>query len=341
MLHHHRVRRALRGAAALTCTAVLAACTGGGEPEPEPGAPDQVTYVSAFGLLGRDAWVYCGVEQGIFADHGIQPTIEAGSGSQANMEILLGGQADFVISDTAAGLVALGAGTDGWKAVAAFTQSDQSVWMTLDPELQTAQDLEGRTIVMPPGGTVQQIWPIYASLAGADVDKIRVEHDSGTAVYGHISRADAIGAFAVGIGLANKNSQGREVYVHPFSDELTDMYGAGLIATDELIATNPDLVQRFRAAWIETLRWTLLHKDECAKVMPEHEETIVPEQAGGELRVLEPYIRLGGNAVIGGFDDQRIARMISVLEAAGAIPPGITPQDIVAFDLIQAAEANR
>ncbi|QSB12846.1 hypothetical protein JQS43_14275 [Natronosporangium hydrolyticum] len=56
--------------------------------------------------------------------------------------------------------------------------------------------------------------------------------------------------------------------------------------------------------------------------------------AAAELELMAPYV---GPAPIGGLERQRVAQMIATLEGAGAVPPGVTPGDVVAFDLLPGA----
>jgi NitT/TauT family transport system substrate-binding protein len=348
MLHHvpARGRRVLQSAvAALVATGLLAACSGGEEDPPEDdtggGAPDQVTYLTAFGNFGRDAFPYCGVERGIYEDHNIELTIEAGSGTQPNLEQLLGGNAQFVLGDMVGSLVAYGQDTTGWKAVAAILQTDVSTWMTLDPDLQNAQDLEGKTIAMPPGGVITTIFPTYAELAGADFDKIKVESVAPQELAATLAggNVDAVAQFAYGVGTVRAATGGeKEVFVHPLSDVLTDLYGNALLTTDEIVADNPDLVERFRDATLESLEWALDNPDECAQIQYDAIGGAGPpaEVGAGEIKLMDSYVRVG-DTVVGSFDDQRVARMISVLEGSGTVPPGITPEDLIAFDFVPAA----
>lgn len=374
MLHHHSVRRALRGVAALTCAALLAACSGGGDgpaeavdcfppspattaeptspassqassqvaPTPGTAAPslrvddgcDEVRTTTNFGYFGRDGHLFCGVEQGIYEEHRIALTIERGGGTVPNLELLIGGQVDFTFIDLVGGALAVGAGSDGWKAVAAIHQTNLSAWMTLDPAINGPQDLEGRTIGIPFGAVTHLLFPTYLEQAGVDVSKVTIQNVAPPEL-GPVLVAGAVDAsaqFVVGQPLFEAASEGQEVYVHPYSDYLADMIGVTLVATDELIAANPDLVRRFRAATLESLEWALDHPEECAQAQAEAVDVGGgPEVAARELELVADYVRVG-TTPIGSMDSQQVARMIATLEGAEAIPPGITPQDLVAFE---------
>lgn len=334
-----RLPRTLMAVAGIAGLLLGAACSGddGSDNANDPGTtgePDQVTYVTGFGLFGRDAWVYCGIEQGFFEDRNIELAVEPGTGTVGNLEALLGGNAQFAIIDIVGNLIALGNGTDGWKAVAAIQQTNLSTWMSVDPEIQTVKDMEGRTLAAPPGAVTNLLFPTYAELAGADPSKITIENVGGPDLPGALAtgQADAIGQFATGLPGIEAAVEGREVNVHPYSDVLTDLYGQTLVTTDEVIADNPDLVTRMRDAVLETLAWSMDNSEECGTIMEGVEGTVQPAVVmGREIALMDPYARVGDT--FGTFEELRVGQMIATLEAAEAIPAGITPDDIIAFDL--------
>ena len=94
---------------------LLAACTGddggSGEDDTGNGAPDQVTYLTSLGNFGREGHVYCGIDQGFFADNNIEVEVQPGAGTETNLEVLLGGQADFVLADIGGATIAAGNGS--------------------------------------------------------------------------------------------------------------------------------------------------------------------------------------------------------------------------------------
>lgn len=368
MLHHHAHRglgRLVAGAAAVGL--LLSGCSGDGGknvgsidcsreaiPAETPAASgpgsapptltaddlcDQVTYLTAFNQFGRDAFIHCGVDRGYFANRRIEVEIQTGDGTTPNLGLLLAGQVDFALVDMVGGLLALGNdGVGGWRAVAAIHQIDLSTWMTLDPDLQSPSDLEGKTIAMPQGGVIPAIFPTYAKLAGADPDKIEIEFAAPNVIPGLLAtgKADAIAQFAVGLPFVQDAVDGQQVHVRPFSDYITDLYGVGLAATDELIADDVDLVRRFRAALLEGLAWALDHPEECAAIAARGGLSQPEPVAAAELTLMEPYVRSG--VTFGTFDERRVGQMIATLEAAQAIPPGITPDDIIALSDEDATE---
>lgn len=327
--------RGLTAVAGISVLLLAGACTGGDDANADDdGTVDQVVYMTNFGLLGRDAYAICADANGYFEDHGIEVDIQSGSGTEDNLALLISGQVDFTTTDLVGATIAVGDGVEGFLAVAAIQQNNLSSWMALDPDIQGPGDLEGRTIGLPGGAVTELLFPTYAELAGIDIDAVTIENvappDLGATLAA--GQVDAIGQFVVGKPLIELATEGEPVSIYPYTDYITDLYGVALNASTETIDEDPDLVERFRDALLEGLEYGLDNPEECGQMLAEFEESANPEAAAGELALMDPYARLG-DAPLGGFDRQRVAQMIATLEAAGAVPAGITPEDLVDFDL--------
>ena len=107
---------------------VLSGCGGGGT-ENAPGAegshPTESTLMLNWYPYGEHAPFYYGVQEGIFAKHGIDLKIDAGQGSTKTVQALGSEQADFGWADTPAVLSNIDKGV-GVKSVGVFLQTTPS-----------------------------------------------------------------------------------------------------------------------------------------------------------------------------------------------------------------------
>lgn len=320
-----------------TSTLLLAACTGddgSSEENTGDGAPDQVTYLTSLGNFGRESHVYCAQEQGYFAENNIEVEIQPGEGTQTNLEYVVGGSADFALADMGGVTVAAGTGQEGFRAIAAVDQTTQAALMTLDPEITTPQDLEGKVLGTLPAGVMVLILPTYAEFANFNLDAVERQQMGGAELPGAMvaGQLDAIALFATGEPLLATQAEGQEVTVLPFSDFIADLYGIGLVTRTEHIEQNPDLVQRFREAFLRGVEFALDNPEECAEIAAANGGFENAEITVRELQIVESYAR-SGDTPVGTFDPQRVAQMIATLEGVGAFPAGLTPEDVVAFDV--------
>ncbi|GAA0923255.1 ABC transporter substrate-binding protein [Virgisporangium aurantiacum] len=330
-----------RTQAAICLVAMLAAAgsSAGCSDYAESAAPkqvDKVTYLTAFGFFGREAYVYVAEEKGFFAARSIEVQVQAGSGASNNLRILAAGGAQFSANDLSGVMILQGGGKyrDEVRAVAAIQQQTLNSIMVLGSSgIRAPKDLEGKTLPGPAGATPQLLFPAYAARAGFDPDTVawQTVDPAQTPAALAAGRVHGIGQFTVAKGTVEKAVQGREVIVLPYSDWLGDLYGNALIATTELIAKNPDLVKRFRDALLDGLRYSIDHPGEAGQILVKYQPTLDAKAAAAELDLMRSTVLSDGH--VGALDSVRVTRAIAALQATGQIPAGHTVADFVASDI--------
>lgn len=347
MIHHSGWRRTLSAAGAATVLATgPAACTGGEAPAGPGGPADQVTYVTNFGQLGRDAYAYVALEKGFFADAGLDVTIEPGRGTNPNLVALLSGQAQFTTIDMAGAITAyrntVGVEgsevvADGYAGLAAIHQQPLAAVMAYeDAGIAVPQDLEGKAIGLPAGAVTELLFPAYADLAGIDVDRVEQVPLEPTALVPALAsgQVDAIGQFVVGRGLVAAGGDGREVVVLPYSEYLADLYGVVLFTTTGLVESDPQLCVRMRDALLRGLAYAIEHPDEAGEILARYNPEMPPEVAAAEMAAMVPYAQvLDVGRELGDLDESKVMRGIAVMQAMGLAGASLQPADLVAWEL--------
>jgi NitT/TauT family transport system substrate-binding protein len=325
------------GAASVTVAAGLLAACGREDPAPAAdGPPDQVTYTTNFGQLGRDAYAYVALEKGFFSEANLEVTIEPGSGTNPNLQALLGRQVQFTAVDMAGAIIARSEQA-GFVALAAIQQLPLAAVMTYaDSGIRVPQDLPGRSVGFPAGAVTELLFPAYAQLAGIDLDAVeQVGLDPPQLVPALAAgRVDAIGQFVVGEPLVAAAGEGREVVVLPYSEYVTDLYGVALFTTTALAEQDPDLCVRFRTALLRGLEYAMANPAEAGQILARYAPEADPEVAAAETELMIPYARvLEPDHTLGWLDEARVARGLAVMQALSQSEPGLTPTDLVAFAL--------
>lgn len=330
-------RRSFTATVAAVAASVASGCSRPVGPA-TPRIPDQVTYLTNFGQLGRDAYSYHALKEGFFADARLTVTIEPGAGTAGNLQALAAGQAQFAAVDLAGAIISRGQGVTDFTIVAAIQQRNLSAVMTLDPKLSHPLDLAGRTVGLPAGAVTELLFPAYVQavgLAPGDVTTVPME---GSALIGALvsGQVDAIGQFVVGQPLVAAAADGRPVTVLPYDEYLGDMYGVCLLTTPALADSDPSLCARFRDALLGGLVHALDHPELAGAALARDAPAADPEIAAAELRLMAPYVRpLHPSTPIGGMDATRVMKSIALLESIGAlVEPDLRPEDLVRFDLL-------
>ncbi|QSB16272.1 ABC transporter substrate-binding protein [Natronosporangium hydrolyticum] len=319
-------RRGVLGAAgAVAMTPLLAACRGGEADAAHGGDPDEVTYLTAFGESGRDAYARVAQRRGYFAEAGIEVTIEPGAAGDANHQALAGGAAQFAVVDAAGAFIRYANGVDdSFQIVAAIHQQPLIGLVAFaDSGIRRPRDLSGRTVGLAAGSIAETLWPTYAELAGLDPGEVEtVPTSPQTQVQELVAgQLDAIGLFVVGAPGIEAAGGGREVVSLPFSDYLADLYGAVLVAQRELITDQPDLVRRFTEALLRGLAEAVADPASAGEILHAAQPTQDPVVAAAELSLMHSYVHTGlaPDEPVGFLDPTRVAGGMALLAGIGEI----------------------
>ncbi|NMO50760.1 ABC transporter substrate-binding protein [Actinoplanes sp. TBRC 11911] len=292
---------------------------------------DHVTYMTGFGAVGRDSFVWVAREKGWFKEAGIEVDIQKGAGNTPNLTALKSNQAQFAAMDFSGAeiLAAQGKFTE-WRAVAAVHQQTLvSIMTTKDTGITTPVALKGKTIATASGSVSELLFPGYAKLAGLDPATVKMQGTQTTALNGLMAKGqvDAVSTFLLS-KKALETATKKEVVVMPYSDYLKNLYGNVIVTRSDLLAKDRDLVSRFTGAALKGLRYTLDHPDEAAAILHAAEPTAAIPAAVGEITAMKQF-----STPVGHLDQQRVTAGIAELEAAGLMPTGLTPAQVADFSL--------
>ncbi|WP_329547071.1 ABC transporter substrate-binding protein [Streptomyces sp. NBC_01356] len=336
-----RTSRLLAALLAVLMTAALSTACGSDDDSGSGGgsAPDKVTYITGFGTFGREAYAYVAQDKGYFSDAGVTVTIQPGQGSGNSLAALAGGSAQFAPVDLSSTIMQLGDGkVSGVTAVAAVHQTTDAAVMALaDSGISEPADLEGKKIADPAGSVIGALFPAYAKLAGIDAKKVEFVALEAQQLGVNLATGsvDAVGQYRVGRPNIENAVKGKEVVVLPFGEYLTESYGAAITTTTKIAEDDPDLVKRFTGALFKGMRYAIDHPDEAAALMADKFPTLNEKTAAAEIELVGAAVQpKEDGAPIGTMDPERVAGAIKALEDAGAVKPGLTPEELVSFDLV-------
>ncbi len=319
--------------AILAVTLLLAGC---GDNETPARSGDKVTYLTAFGAVGRDAFAWVAQEKGYFRDAGIDVTIQLGAATGENLKVLAAGRAQFANLDLTGTWILAGKGQyPDVRAIAAIHQQTLVSIVSLQGAgITEPKDLEGHQVGAATGSVNQLLFPAYAKLAGIDPAKVTWVNAPPAQLPALLAsgRVDALSTFLIGAKGLSKAAGGKPTVVLPYSTYLPELFGNGLIAPLAITRDKPDLARRFRDAALKGLQYTLEHPQEAAEIMKKAQPAADVTAAVGEITLMAPYVKPSG--VI---DRQRVAAEITTLEKGGLVPPGLTPDSIVDFALAPAS----
>ncbi|MGW4464079.1 ABC transporter substrate-binding protein [Micromonospora sp. NPDC004704] len=300
--------------------------------------PDQVTYLTAFGASGRDAFAFVAKEKGFFREAGIDAEIELGQASGENVKALVGGRAQFVNIDLIGAWILAGTNAeykDQFRAIAAVHQQTLVAILALEGGgITSPKDLAGKRIGAATSSVNQLLFPAYAQLAGVDAAGVKWVNAAPAQVPALLAsgQVDAVSTFLIGRAGIEK-AAGKKTVLLPYNDYLPDLFGNGILASDRVIKDDPELCKRFREALMKGLRYTIDHPDEAAQILFKAQPAANVDAAKAEITSMTPYVAPAAGAPLGAMDEQRVRSALAVIHDLGLVKEALAPQAVVDFNL--------
>lgn len=259
---------------------VIGACSSGGS-EPSTaaeGAQDGLTPVSmAFEWTCAGDWAVVneGLEQGIFADNGIDLTYDRGQGGSDTVPLVAAREFDLGIISAPPAVI--GVGQDMPVTIIGAAATVGPVTILADPSIQQPQDLEGRSIAVQTDQFEGAVWNAYVAATGIDAGQVDVipSDDASEAEFlnGDI---DALVVFYPTGSTKAILDQRPGLNVMPMQDHVPT-YGHTFLANNQFLAENGDAAKGFVTAWAQSAKFVQDNYEEsydrlvtaCPEVDPE------------------------------------------------------------------------
>jgi NitT/TauT family transport system substrate-binding protein len=191
--------------------------------------------------------------------------------------------------------------------------------------------LEGKTLADTAFSSVPKLFAIYAKAAGVDASKVKWVAANSDALPGMLTtkRVDGIGQFTVGEALLAAAAAPKEVLGLPYSDAGLDYYSNGIVASDAMIQTNPDLIRRFVKATLDGLKSAMADPKEAGEILHKYHREIDVDIAIGEMMKVKE-LSAQPNSALGAIDPGRVQKTIDIVGTAFALKKSVSPMDVYA-----------
>ncbi|HEY0450923.1 ABC transporter substrate-binding protein [Actinophytocola sp.] len=291
-------KRLCTGLAAATL--LLGACAPGSGNDSGGGAAgggggDKVTLTLNWVPYGEHAPFYYGVQQGFYADEGIDLDIKPGNGSGTVVKQVAQNQTTFGWADTPPLLKGVSSGMPV-KSVGVFLQKGPaSLEFLSDQNITKPQDLKGKTVGGTPGDAMYATFPAWLKANGMAEGDVKVVNMDAANKIAQLAegQVDAIMGFFHDQGPTIEARTGKKVDYLLYADSGLNMLGTGIVVNDKTLADNKDLVTRFVRATQKS--WAEAAKDipAAAKAMAGLAENEPPEDVlVKQLTLAQPLLQL-------------------------------------------------
>jgi NitT/TauT family transport system substrate-binding protein len=262
----------------LLAAALLSACGDDSEGGGEGGGGMQEISVGVIPILDV-APIYLGIEQGFFEDRGLDVTLETAQGGAAIIPAVVSGQQEFGFSNNTSLL--LGQAEDLPVRIVAPGSSSTSkegedfagIVVPGDSDVKSAADLAGKSVaintlnnisdtvvresVRQDGGNPENI--DFVELAFPDMPAAVQE-----------GRVDA--AFVVEPFLAISEGQGARDIASAYAIPTPDLSVATYFTSEQMLQSDPETVDAFREAMIESQEYASENPDEVRQIITTYTE---------------------------------------------------------------------
>jgi NitT/TauT family transport system substrate-binding protein len=213
-------------------------------------AADKVTLMLNWYIYGEHAPFYYGLVKGYYAAEGIDLEIQEGRGSGFTTQAVAAKSVTFGYVDVPTMLRAAVKGAPVIAVGVLLQKSPMSVMAFTDKNIRKPADIKGKTVAITPGGSNEQIWPLFLKQTGlSESDFHTVAGDPQTKVNAVINgRADMVIGYPMDQGMKILDATGKRVYPIKFADYGIHLVSSGIIAHADMPNSNPDLLRRFMAA---------------------------------------------------------------------------------------------
>ncbi|HVB88559.1 MAG TPA: ABC transporter substrate-binding protein [Beijerinckiaceae bacterium] len=222
-------------------------------------AADQVTLLLNFYVNGQHAPFYYGLEKGFYSKRGIDLKILEGRGSGGTVQATAAGSATFGYADLPTMVTAAVAGAPVIAVGSLLRTPPMAVISLANHPVRTPADMKGKILAITPGDANDVVFPLFLKnahlkmgdmksvVSGAPLVKLDAVIDG---------RANMLLGFVTTQPMQLKAATGQDSVSIPFANYGVDLLDASIIVRKSMLKSNPDLVRRFLAATLESMKAT-------------------------------------------------------------------------------------
>jgi NitT/TauT family transport system substrate-binding protein len=230
---------------------------------------DKVTLLLNWYLYSEHAPFFLGRERGFFDQEGIDLDIQEGRGAGVTVQAVAAGSAQFGYADVATMIKAAAKGAPVISVGVLLQTSPMAIMGFADKGVKTLQDVKGKTVVLTPGDSMSQVWPLLMQKNGLKPEDVKVlSGDAQTKLNAVISgQADVTMGYVMDQAVKLVDATKRPVQSIRFADYGVNLVCSGVIVKKDLLKSNPELVKRFMRAATKSMEAAVAEPDAAVAAM--------------------------------------------------------------------------
>ncbi|PXY36850.1 hypothetical protein BA062_08665 [Prauserella flavalba] len=272
----------------LATLAVAAACGGGGEQQSEGTVTVRVGVIP----ISDVAPLYVGREQGFFADEGLRVEPQEFAGGAEILPAVQSGDLQFGFSNTTSLLIAASRGlpvrilTQGVQEAATADKAWSHIWVRADSGITTPKDLEGKRISL---NTLRNITEVTAKASlekhGVDISTLKFVEVPFPEANAALEQGEVDAIYVVEPFDTVARQSGARPIVAPLFETQPSLTVATYFTTEQYLADNTDVAERFARAMNKSLEYSGGHPEAVRKALGTY--TKIPDELIGQVRLAQ------------------------------------------------------
>ena len=232
----------------------------------------QMDFLLNWTISGDHAPYYVALDKGWYDEVGLDVNIILGQGSGFTVQSVDTGRAHMGIADAPVAVAGRAEGAAVTIVGIIFDKHPNSMFFWSDSGITEPQDLVGLTVAVPASDGHRVMWPAFAQLIGVDPDSVEFVNIAPAAKVAALSarRADVVFELYTGKPFMEKAIPAAELGNLLWADYGFDLYAHSYIASDEVIANNPEMIRRFLDASYRAWEYTLENPEEAIAILAEY-----------------------------------------------------------------------
>jgi len=284
----------MRSKTTIVLTAILGiAAALSSEPAPaQDKSLTKVTFALDFIPLGRHAPWYAAIAEGYYKDEGLDVSIIPSQGTAQTIQAIEAGTAQLGFTDVPSLVLARANGAKVKMVALNYEKAPYAIFsLSTGANVTTAKQLEGLTLGSGAGSFTPKVIAGFMAQQGLDPNKLTISNVAAEARAAALlsGQVPAIEFFVMSKpGLeASAKEKGAELRTFLLADHGLKLYSNGVVATDEYLSKNADLVKRFVRASLKGWQFALHNPDKAAQDQLKFVPSLNPQTTVAELGVVK------------------------------------------------------
>jgi NitT/TauT family transport system substrate-binding protein len=252
----------------------------------------KITFALDFIPLGRHAPWYAAIAEGFYKDEGLDVSIIPSQGTAQTIQAVEAGSAQIGFTDVPSLVLARANGAKLKMVAVNYEKAPYAIFsLSNGANVTAAKQLEGLTLGSGAGSFTPKVIAGFMAQQGLDPNKLTINNVApparATALLS--GQVPAIEFFVMSKPAleAGAKEKGTELRTFLLADHGLKLYSNGVVATDDYLSKNADLVKRFVRASLKGWQFALDNPEKAAEDQLKFIPSLNPKTTVAELAVVK------------------------------------------------------